>query len=523
MRTSIMVEPPFVFSMVSMLQYDLTAVKQLPAKSLIDSFADDIKSNLYGNPHSNSTPAHLSGERIDNIRIRALRFFNADPEDFDLIFVANASAAIKLVVDCFRDTACENKRSSQRKFWYGYHRDSHNSVVGGRELTSGNHRCFHSDAQVDDWIDDPKSAPDHNQLGLFAYPGQSNQTGRRLPLSYPKRIRASRRGQNTYTLLDAAALATTTQLNLDEVQPDFVSISFYKIFGFPNLGALIVRKASGHTLLQRRYFGGGTVDMVIVLEDSWRAMREEDVLHNRLEDGTLPFYSIFALDHAMTIHNQLFTSMARISVHTCFLIKHLYSSMSTLNHSNGTPLFQIYSEKESEFGDPETQGSTIAFNFFRPNGEAVGYRDVEKHANEYGIFIRSGGLCNPGGTATYLNWSTPELRKAFAAGLRCSQPFQIVNGKLTGVVRISLGAMSTKEDVDRFLRYAQDHYVDIETEKVHGVVYIEKKLPASSSFFSDKKPKVTLVATNSIGWSRRAKARLAKIRRGYCTADVASV
>ena len=62
-------------------------------------------SNLYGNPHSASSPSALAGHRVDAIRERALRFFNADPDEFDLVFVANATDAIKMVVECVRDYA----------------------------------------------------------------------------------------------------------------------------------------------------------------------------------------------------------------------------------------------------------------------------------------------------------------------------------------------------------------------------------------------------------------------------------
>ena len=49
----------------------------------------------------------LSTGVIEYTRLQALRFFKADPEHFDLIFVANATAAIKLVMDCLSDTAEE--------------------------------------------------------------------------------------------------------------------------------------------------------------------------------------------------------------------------------------------------------------------------------------------------------------------------------------------------------------------------------------------------------------------------------
>jgi selenocysteine lyase/cysteine desulfurase len=56
--------------------------------------------------------------------------------------------------------------------------------------------------------------------------------------------------KNMYTILDAAAYVMTAQLDLTNAStaPDFTVLSFYKIFGFPDLGAVVVRKAAGHIL-----------------------------------------------------------------------------------------------------------------------------------------------------------------------------------------------------------------------------------------------------------------------------------
>jgi molybdenum cofactor sulfurtransferase len=167
-----------------------------------------------------------------------------------------------------------------------------------RELAHGNHHCFSSDDEVEDWLNgmhEPTIATRNVGLpGLFGYPGQSNMTGRRLPLSWTKRLResSSPTHQNTYSLLDAAALATTAPLDLSnsEAAPDFTVLSFYKIFGFPDLGALIVRKKSGHILSWRKYFGGGTVNSVSVLRNEASVSRKDRTIHDAVEDGTLPFH-----------------------------------------------------------------------------------------------------------------------------------------------------------------------------------------------------------------------------------------
>jgi molybdenum cofactor sulfurtransferase len=279
------------------------------------------------------------------------------------------------------------------------------------------------------------------------------------------RIRKSFHKAATYTLLDAAALASTAPLDLSDTAqaPDFVALSFYKIFGFPNIGALIVRKDSAHVLQSRKYFGGGTVDMIITIQDTWHA-KKEGSLHDRLEDGTLPFHSIFALDHAMTVHERLYgpNPMKFISLHTAQLGKLLYDGLSGLKHSNGVSLCRIYKDDAAVYGDASLQGATIAFNVVRADGNMVGYEDVEEAADERNIFVRSGSLCNPGGMATYLQWSPPEMRAAYAAGHRCTNPTQIMMGKATGVVRVSLGAMSSASDVRALLRFLEDVYLEKE-------------------------------------------------------------
>jgi molybdenum cofactor sulfurtransferase len=193
---------------------------QIPAASLLDASAKHLKQNLYGNPHSASShasaehpkrnlygnlhsassPSALAGDQVDLVRIRVLEFFKADPHDFALVFVANATAAIKLVGECFHDCALSQKKA----FWYGYHNDAHTSLVGVREYSDVS-RCFKGDEDVDTWIKEggmdghrhesgngSGSESGHGdgygnghspaRLGLFAYPGQSNMNGRRLPV-----------------------------------------------------------------------------------------------------------------------------------------------------------------------------------------------------------------------------------------------------------------------------------------------------------------------------------------------------
>ena len=436
-------------------------------RSLMEGFTGEMNSNLFGNPHSNSPSSSLSTDVIESTRLHALTFFKADPEHFDLIFVANATAAVKLVMDCMSD------HSRRAASWYSYHADSHTSLVGVREAAGGSSRCFKSDKEVDEWIhsrhsqklqelnlQDPTA---EMRVCLFAYPAQSNMNGRRLPLSWSGDIRSSNRpNSQVLTVLDAAAYVATAQLDLRDPDnaPDFTVLSFYKIFGFPDLGALIVRKASGHILSERRYFGGGTVDMVIngtgngTNTDAWHAKKSTS-LHETLEDGTPAFHSILALNLALKTHQRLFGSMENISKYTCSLITILHEKMSRLFHANGLPVCKIYEGSPSKYGTSTDQGPTIAFNVRNSRGDWIGKSDFERLAILNNVQIRTGGVCNPGGIASALEMSPKEMRNNFDEGLRCGNELDQINGKPTGIVRVSLGAMSSLKDIEKLMVFMQ--------------------------------------------------------------------
>ena len=411
-------------------------------------------SSLLGNPHSASSSSQLSTRRIDDVRLRVLQFFNADPDYFDLVFVANATTGIKLIMECFREQA--------DGFWYGYHKDAHTSLVGVREAANGQHRCFGSDDEVEEWLDDGTNAlPGDDSLGLFAYPAQSNMNGRRLPLSWMSRLRSSKLGTYVYSLLDAAAMVSTSPLDLSNASeaPDFTVLSFYKMFGFPDLGALIVRNESAPVLQRRSYFGGGTVEMVTSGKENWH-IRKQGRPHEQLEDGTLPVHSIIALDSALNNHGRLFGSPERIALHTLFLAGHLCDKLAALRHHDGSKVCQIYQHSSTSYRDSRTQGPIIAFNLCNRKGEWVSNTEVEKLANIRNIQLRSGGLCNPGGIASALDLAPWEMKRNFSAGHRCGNESDAIGGKPTGMLRVSLGAMSNMQDVDTFIRFVEEFFVD---------------------------------------------------------------
>ena len=163
-----------------------------------------------------------------------------------------------------------------------YLEDNHTSVIGMRECAKekGAQACGISFEEIDNILQDagdntnkafPQESSTPHRNALFAFPAQSNFSGQKYPLDWCTKVKQGRlatssrlphhhRHSNWYVLLDAAAMAATSQLDLAKCTADFVTISFYKMFGFPTgLGALIVRKGSEHVLKRKSYFGGGTV------------------------------------------------------------------------------------------------------------------------------------------------------------------------------------------------------------------------------------------------------------------------
>ncbi|RIA84860.1 molybdenum cofactor sulfurase [Glomus cerebriforme] len=430
------------------------------AKSALTSFTTDLVNNLYGNPHANSPSSQLCNQRIDQVRGRVLKHFNANPGDYHVIFTQNATAAIKLVGEIFPWTSGQSS--------YKYLRESHNSIIGLRRFAEASNVKSIQAITEDDFFSifgsgSDESIPCGNNsnktYNLFAYPAQCNFSGLRFPLNWTRKIKkfGKNNNSNTLVLLDAAAYVSSSLFSLSDVDasPDFVTVSFYKMFGYPTgLGALII-KSELEPILRKRYFGGGTLDS-IVYDRPWQKFRKS--LHERYEDGTVNFLDIIALDHAFDISERLYNNFDLIKNHVTSLIIYLSRNMKSLRHYNGQPVCDVYSDKD--FSDNTLQGPVFSFNAKRADGSWVGYLELERLASVNNIHIRTGVLCNPGSVARWMKLNSKDIIDSFESGKTCHDDQDIWNGKLTGAVRISVGAMSTIDDILIWMDFFKKYYVE---------------------------------------------------------------
>ncbi len=258
----------------------------LYAESQISAHMAMLRTGVFGNPHSGNPTSLAMTERVERAREYILEYFNAAPDEYTIVFTQNASGALKLVGEAY-------------PFAPGGHYlltfDNHNSVNGIREFAraKGADVIYVPVLPPDLRIDEGKMLEylDLAQAGgpnLLAYPAQSNFSSVQHPLEWIEEAQAA----GWDVLLDAAAFAPTNSLDLSAVKPDFVPLSFYKIFGYPTgVGALVARRnALGK--LHRPWFAGGTITVVSVQADKYFLADG----HTAFEDGTVDYLNLPAVE-----------------------------------------------------------------------------------------------------------------------------------------------------------------------------------------------------------------------------------
>lgn len=248
---------------------DHAGATQYADKQMRQIYAD-LVSNVYANPHTSK----ITDDLIDQVRFKILSGFNTTCNEYSVIFTAGATASLKLLAETF-DFSSDG--------CFAYLRDNHTSVLGMREIVQTDHiHCMERQDFLNDNFDSGKSFVG-NSLHVFS--AQCNFNGFKCPLEKIERIQTNngefQHAEETkrYVCLDAASFVATNHLDLRRWQPDFVCVSFYKMFGYPTgLGALIVSRR-GELALRKKYYGGGTVKISLSNASGWH--RQRDALHER--------------------------------------------------------------------------------------------------------------------------------------------------------------------------------------------------------------------------------------------------
>ncbi|MGC4834178.1 aminotransferase class V-fold PLP-dependent enzyme [Micromonospora vinacea] len=423
------------------------------AQAQVRAHHDRLLAGLYSNPHSENPTSVAAGSLVESARDAVLDFFRADPAEYAVVFTPNASGACRLVGEAY-----DFGRAAPLVLTW----DNHNSVNGIREYARSARAAVRyvplSGPELRVAESDLVAALDAGRgslarrwgrpggRGLFAYPAQSNFSGVQHPLGWVEL--AQQRGYDV--LLDAAAFAPTNRLDLSIVRPDFVCLSWYKLFGYPTgVGALLARRTA-LARLRRPWFAGGTIRAVSVQGDWHRPMDDESAF----EDGTLNFLSIPDVEFGLRWLDSIGVDLVHARVG--LLTEWLLARLATLRHDTGGPLVQVYG--------PATgagRGGTVTFNLRHPDGTLVDERLVAREAAAAGFSLRTGCFCNPGAGEGAFGISRTSTRQRLLAGVdTIDQYLAALRLPTGGAVRVSFGLASTATDAERFVAFAQSTYLN---------------------------------------------------------------
>lgn len=411
----------------------------LYAESHLREHEDFLEHNVLGNPHSENPASAAATRIIDETRRDVLDFFGADSDEFTVIFTANASAAIKLIGESYRFV--DGSRFTLLE-------DAHNSVNGirmyaeqkGAEAT---YLPLGAELRLDRSVPVP---PAGDGPSLFSFPAQSNFSGVRHPLTLADE--AKRLGYDV--LLDAAAYAPTSKLDLSAVPADFVCVSFYKMFGFPTgIGALIARHEALERL-ERPWFSGGTVEFVSIQN----RMHRLGTGASAFEDGTLNFLGIAAIQSGLDFLKGV--GMDRVTARISDLTARLLEVLGSVRHPNGAPAIRVYGPLSVV-----ERGGTVAFNLQDDAGRVLPYGDVERAAGAAGIALRGGCFCNPGAAERALELPAEGMKKCLQEIPRgefsLKRLADCLGGDIAvGALRASVSLPTTDADLDRLEAFLDD-------------------------------------------------------------------
>lgn len=439
--------------------------------SQIDSIRSLLVSGVFGNPHSKSSSSIESTERVEEMRDTILDFFSADPTEYEIIFTKSATGALALLAESFPWSRGGN---------FAHLVSNHNSVLGIRSVAQahGAHRvgaC--TEKEVEMWLagEKTKNPIFHDGDGgpgvrysILAYPKKDNFNGVLYPSSWIEKIHGkSSESHKWMVILDAAAYAPTHKLDLSKFHPDFVCVSFYKLFGFPTgVGALIIKKTSAR-ILQRAYWGGSSV-FTATATLPWEIRFEGTA---KWEDGTLPFLEIISLKAGFEAMEML-GGIEAVHDHVALLTKYLSQELRSLVHSNGQPMVRLFGHHydNDRIDNNEWRQSGIAnFQLLKPSGDLFSYRDASRMLSNAGFHVRDGCMCNPGSCYAAAGVQDEEV-KALAKRVHGDYAdwewidVERDEKKVTlplGSIRVSLGWVSRISDIDALVEFLNSTYKDI--------------------------------------------------------------
>jgi molybdenum cofactor sulfurtransferase len=425
----------------------------LHAAAQVAAHVELLNSQVLGNPHSNNLTSLAATALVERCRAAVCEFFNAPTDEYCCVFTTNSTGALKLVGESYRfEPGC----------MFALTVDNHNSVNGIREFarrggaTVAYVPVIAPELRVDRAaMADVLAAADRSARNLLAFPAQSNFSGVQHPLDLVDE--AHQAGWDV--LVDAAAFAPTSRLDVARTRPDFVAISFYKIFGYPTgVGCLLMRHDRLESLT-RPWFSGGTVTIASVQGDG-HYLRPDAAA---FEDGTVDYLNLPAVESGLRHIQRI--GLDSIHDRVMALTEWLLEAMNALRHRDGRRVIEIHGPS-----DTTDRGGTVAFLVRDRDGGVVCERRIEELANRANISLRTGCFCNPGAAEAAHHLGADEMTKWFGREepvwpLELRDGLWREHGRALAAVRVSVGVATNFADVYRLFCFL-DGFVDRAVDEI---------------------------------------------------------
>ena len=358
--------------------------------------------------------SRVSTAAYDEAHDAIARFVGADTAGNTVIFGKNTTDAINKLAFRYPLTRHSVVLSTEM--------EHHSNDLPWRERAHVVRARVTRDGRLDEDDVDRLLAIHGHRVALLTVSGASNVTGFVQPIH---RLARKAHAVGARILVDAAQLAPHRRIDVkpdgDPEHLDYVAISAHKMYAPFGVGALVGRR---DTFLQGspEYQGGGTVEIVTPTYVHWAG------LPDREEAGSPNVVGAVAM--AVAAQALMDAGMESVARHEAALTAYALERLASV------PGVTIYGLDDS--GQTGDRVGVIAFNVGSMHHALVaailGY--------EAGIGVRSGCFCAQSYVARLLRLTPEEQarwQREHLAGDRSRRP---------GMVRISLGAYNTAEDVD---------------------------------------------------------------------------
>ena len=284
--------------------------------------------------------------------------------------------------------------------------EHHSNFVPWQQLAKRNGATFRIadyDVKKNEVKDIAKSV-DKNTL-VVAFSAMSNVTGLVLDVkSIIKSIR--KKSKDAIIVVDATQLAAHSNIDVKDLDADFLVFSGHKIYGPTGVGVLFGKIG----LLDRIHpfnYGGNMINTVDMFDSDWAEIPD------KFEAGTIDTAGIVAFAEAMRYFNKNYDSIKENE-------EKIYSyALKELRKIRGLEIIGHDRKKGSRPISGNGYGPVISFNVDR-----IHPHDLATICDEYDVCIR--------------------------AGHHCAQPF-MRKLRIMATSRISIGACNTTGDIDRLI------------------------------------------------------------------------